>query len=98
MILAGDIGGTKTVIARWELRNGALSNVREETFKSGEHRSLEEIVARFRGNDTYDVACFGVAGPVVDGESKITNLPWLLRERDLASSLRVRRVKLLNDL
>lgn len=98
MILAGDIGGTKTVIARFELRDGVLCNVREETFKSADHRSLEEIVARFRGNDSYEVACFGVAGPVVDGESRITNLPWLLRERELASTIRVRRAKLLNDL
>lgn len=98
MILAGDIGGTKTVLASCEKRSGALVRLREETFKSAEHASLEEIVARFRGTDRYEVACFGVAGPVVDGECRTTNLPWVLREIDLATKLGTRRVKLLNDL
>jgi glucokinase len=98
MILAGDIGGTKTVLASYQLQSGTLVQLREETFKSGEHASLEEIVARFRGNDAYVTACFGVAGPVVDGECRTTNLPWVLRESDLAVKLGARRVKLLNDL
>lgn len=98
MILAGDIGGTKTVLARWEYRAGVLDKVREATFKSADYASLEDVIATFRQDDRYDVACFGVAGPIVDGESKITNLPWVLRERELATSIGVRRAKLLNDL
>ncbi len=108
MILAGDIGGTKTVLARWERRPAAegvaggavLVKLREEIYRSSEHASLEEIIALFRKEDAapYDVACFGVAGPVVDGECRTTNLPWLLTETALAKSAGVRRAKLLNDL
>lgn len=100
MILAGDIGGTKTVLARYERTAQGLVRVRDATFKSADHASLEAIVALFRaGDDTpIDAACFGVAGPVVDGECRTTNLPWLLRETDLAQAFGARRVKLLNDL
>ena len=101
MILAGDIGGTKTVIGLFEDTGGHLKAVREETFPSQSHGSLQEILERFLDSASRPplrTACFGVAGPVVEGRSKITNLPWELDERTLASALQVPRAKLLNDL
>ncbi len=98
MILAGDIGGTKTVVGAYERRGNVLWQLREETFRSADHASLEEIVARFAKGERYEVGCFGVAGPVVDGEVRTTNLPWVLREDELATAIGARRVKLLNDL
>lgn len=101
MILAGDIGGTKTVIGLFEEGAGRLQAVREETFPSSSHGTLEEILDQFLGRGPrppLHAACFGVAGPVVEGKSTATNLPWELDELKLAEVLGVPRVKLLNDL
>lgn len=101
MILAGDIGGTKTVIALFEEAGNRLHVIREETFPSQSYGSLEAILDQFLGSGPRPplrMACFGVAGPVIEGKSNATNLPWELDERALAAALRVPRVKLRNDL
>jgi len=101
MILSGDIGGTKTVIGLFEQAGGRLQAVREETFPSKNYATLEAILDRFLGGGSRPAlrsACFGVAGPVIEGKSKTTNLPWELDELTLEKSLQVPRVKLLNDL
>ncbi len=101
MILAGDIGGTKTVIGLFEDAGGRLKVVREQTFPSQSHGTLEEILERFLASGPrtpLQSACLGVAGPVVEGKSKATNLPWELDEHKLAEALGVPRTKLLNDL
>jgi glucokinase len=101
MILAGDIGGTHTVIAHYEESGGSLHQLRAATFKSWEHRSLEEILAAYLKDNpklSLRAACFGVAGPVLDGKSHTTNLPWQIDEQALAQAIGAERVKLLNDL
>ncbi len=101
MILAGDVGGTKTLIGLFELEGGHLRSVREATFPSEDFGALEEILQLFFRKEhrpTLRSACFGVAGPVIAGRSKTTNLPWQLDESNLAAELEVPRVKLLNDL
>jgi glucokinase len=103
MILAGDIGGTKTVLALYDVAsNGAgLSLVRETIFKSAEHQGLEEILTTFLHQEAaagVRAGCFGVPGAVIDGHCRTTNLPWELDEKNLSRALRVPRVKLLNDL
>jgi len=97
MILAGDIGGTKTTVALFE-RDLAL--VVEKTFHSREHAGLGEIVRGFVAENRQPVerACFGVAGPVREGRCKTTNLPWVVDARDLAADLGLRSVGLINDL
>ncbi len=103
MIIAGDIGGTKTVIALFEGAAEGLRVHREEVFPSREYPSLEAILVDFlRGQGKHapsvQAACFGVAGPVVDGRAKITNLPWQMDEPALARAIGAPSVKLLNDL
>ena len=101
MILAGDIGGTKTVIAHYEESGSALRQVRVATFKSKEHPSLEDILAAYLKDGprlSLRAGCFGVAGAVIDGKSRTTNLPWELDETALAQAIGAPRVKLLNDL
>jgi len=101
VILAGDVGGTKTALALFELRDGALVLEREATLPSREFPAFEDAVARFLDGGTrpaVEAACFGVAGPVVNGRSVTTNLPWQLDEATLAASIPARRVRLLNDL
>ncbi len=98
MLLAGDIGGTKTNLALFD--DESIEPIREDTFKSGDYASLEAVAHEFLGNDEVAVnkAVFGVAGPVVKGKSKITNLPWVMTETSLSQTLDIDRVKLLNDL
>lgn len=100
MLLAGDVGGTKTILAQYEKSTDGLERVRERLFPSADYASLDEIVAEFLSDQSVplEAACFGVAGPVFDGTSRITNLPWVIEERSLAATTGVQRVKLLNDL
>ncbi len=100
-ILAGDIGGTKTVIGLFSEVGNRLHAIREETFPSQSYGSLDAILDQFLGPGSRPplrMACFGVAGPVIDGKSKVTHLPWMLDEHRLAEVLDIPHVKLLNDL
>ena len=100
MILAGDIGGTRTRLAAFETEGSKLKCVVEKTYPSQEHGGLAEIVADFIKTEGIPVhsACFGVAGPVRGGSSKISNLPWTIDSRELAQQLKLESVGLLNDL
>ena len=101
MILAGDIGGTKTVLAVFDEAGDRLNLVREEVYPSASAASLEELGIKFLetvGRPAVRAACFGVAGAVVDGRAKATNLPWQIDEAVLSSALGITPVRLLNDL
>ena len=101
MLLAGDIGGTKTRLALYEETSAGLHLTTSATFDSQSARTLEEIVVRFlatNGQPELSAACFGVAGAVVGGHVRATNLPWRVSESGLASGLSIPRVRLLNDL
>ncbi len=98
MIIAGDIGGTKTVVALFEESGGGLKPVRDDTFKSKENPSLEVILGKFLKGEKLEAGCFGVAGAVIEGRAQTTNLPWSLDESALAKATGAPRVKLLNDL
>ncbi len=97
MILAGDIGGTKTVLA---LYDGSATPIREAVFKSQDFPQFDQILHQFLGDTPHTIRaiCLGVAGPIRDGECKTTNLPWLLSEKELAKNFGVDKVRLLNDL
>jgi glucokinase len=99
MLLAGDIGGTKTNLAIYSPDSG-LEPRAKGTFKSVEYPSLKAVVTAFLADVGMPVeqAVLGVAGPVVDGQSSATNLPWLISEAKLEAALGLRQVKLLNDL
>jgi glucokinase len=100
LALAGDIGGTNTRLALFSTEQGIHSPLAEETFASARYPSLESIVREFqsRVNLSADKASFGVAGPVVRGRAKITNLPWVMDEQELRRALGIQTVHLLNDL
>lgn len=100
MILAGDIGGTKTVLALVSGEEGVKQPLREQTFASADHDSLETIVRQFlQGVDTKPkVASFGVAGPVIGGEARTTNLPWVISAEAIGHAFDIPTVHLLNDL
>jgi glucokinase len=98
MILAGDVGGTKVHLALYDFTGGSLTHKREERYPAKDYSGLEEIVREFLAADTVSSACFGVPGPVRDGRLRLTNLPWTLDSRELARSLSIDHVFLINDL
>jgi glucokinase len=99
MLLAGDVGGTKTNLALYALESGLIPQA-EATFKSADYPSLEAVVEEFLAREALPVekAVFGVPGPVVDGHSTTTNLPWVIYESAIRETLGVQQAKLLNDL
>lgn len=100
MILAGDIGGTKTVLSLLTRdANGSLTCLQEQTYSSRQYPEFDDILAAFLPADiNIKSACFGVAGPVVKQRCQTTNLPWLLDAAALQTKLDTTKVKLLNDL
>ncbi|MFN2387286.1 MAG: glucokinase, partial [Thermoanaerobaculia bacterium] len=99
LLLAGDIGGTKTAIAAVSVERSRLRILRERQYPSSEYAGLEQIVEDFRSGwrERPRAAAFGVAGPVRAGRAKVTKLPWVLEEKRLERRLRLPRVRLLND-
>ncbi|HQT93638.1 MAG: glucokinase [Acidobacteria bacterium 37-71-11] len=99
VVLAGDVGGTKTLLALAELDGTSVKLLEEERFPSPEYPGLAEIVAEFlaRVQTTVAAACFGVPGAVLDGSCTTPNLPWVLTERELAAATGVPAVRLIND-
>lgn len=100
MILAGEIGGTRTRLAAYQTEGNRLQLVVEKNYLSQEHASMAEILPQFIRGEGIPVhsACFGVAGPVRGGRSKISNLPWIIDSKELAQLLKLNSVGLLNDL
>src|SRR5256712_4200568 len=100
MILAGDIGATRTRLAAFDTEGNRLRCVVEKTYKSQEHDGLAGILSQFIKEEGIPVhsACFGVAGPVRGGRSRISNLPWTIDSRELSKQLKLSSVGLLNDL
>lgn len=100
MLLAGDIGGTKTLLALYTAADGARSPVAEAEFHSADYPGLDVMAREFMAGARREAthACFDVAGPVVGGRAHLTNLPWDVEEASLAQALGLQRVSLLNDL
>ncbi len=100
MILAGDIGGTKTNLALFDEEGDANSFTHLRSFPSKSYPNLEQIVLEYLKEEKVAIgrASFAVAGPVVDGISKATNLPWVIDSQLLSRELAIPKVYLLNDL
>jgi len=100
MILAGDIGGTHSRLAFFDVSNGAFRLVSASVFPSRDYRGLDEIVSQFLKASRLhpDAACFGVAGPVRNGRVEASNLPWIVESKRLASEFNLDRTVLINDL
>jgi glucokinase len=100
MLLAGDVGGTKTSLALFDTEGGPRRPLQEAKFPSEQYPDLEAIVEEFlsQGDEEPNFACFGVAGPVVEGRATITNLSWTIEEEQLADALNFDQVLLINDL
>ncbi|MGH9883409.1 MAG: glucokinase [Pyrinomonadaceae bacterium] len=100
MILAGDIGGTNTRLALLEIEDKYPRVIVGRKFASREHKSLDEIVRQFLGENgpTIKRACIGVAGPIRNRQSTPSNLPWVVDADQLATLFGFESVTLVNDL
>jgi glucokinase len=100
LILAGDIGGTKTHLALFSLEGEKLQPKLKKTFPSKQYTGLEPVIEEFLAGNKLSIshAAFGVAGPVVDNKVKTTNLPWIIDAGNIAQLFKVGPVALLNDL
>ncbi|MFO7633678.1 MAG: glucokinase [Caldilinea sp.] len=100
MLLAGDIGGTKTHLAIFSLAEGPRRPVADAVFPSAAYTDLADMVREFVAQTQLPIeyASFDVAGPVVGGRAQLTNLPWIVDGAALAAALKLNRVWLLNDL
>ncbi len=97
-LLAADVGGTKTLLAVVELHGDAFEIVRQERYESGKFPGLTPMLRSFGAEkDKLAGACFAVAGPVVDNVSETSNLPWVIRASEIAETVGVRHVELIND-
>ena len=100
MILAGDIGGTKTNLGLFEEENGKLVRVAHKRYSGREHSGLLEVVQDFLRENPSKItaAAFGVAGPVVNNAVHATNLPWVVDGAVFTKFLGLDQVWILNDL
>ncbi|HSB08302.1 MAG TPA: glucokinase [Blastocatellia bacterium] len=100
MILAGDIGGTKTNLGLFAVDGDKLTSLALQSFPSKKYSGLETIVDEFMAGATARVqaACFGVAGPVIEGRLVTPNLPWVVESSILAERLQLNSIELINDL
>jgi len=101
MIIAGDIGGTKTNVALFHTNGSEVGPVvRQQTFRSGAYDSLEAILKEFINGTELKIsgACFGIAAPVIAGSAKTPNLNWTVSAESLAEVLKIPSVGLINDL
>lgn len=100
LLLAGDIGGTKTNLGLYVPGKRRPVPKVIETYNSRDARHLETIIEEFleRNGDPIASACFGIAGPVVDGRCRTTNLPWEVSETRMKRRFNWPYVSLVNDL
>jgi glucokinase len=99
MILAGDVGGTKVNLAYFD-SDLCLKAENLASFPSRDFASLQQIADKFLTERKAKVqyACFGIAGPVKQGQVSVTNLPWVIVEKDLTETLGLKHTWLINDL
>ena len=103
MILAGDIGGTKTLIGLFEIETRRPQPVDIQEFSTTAYPGLPAIIDAFAakqagGRLRITAAAFGVAGPVMNQTAEMTNVEWRVDAAELAARLGISRVRLLNDL
>jgi glucokinase len=100
VILAGDIGGTKTHLALYERGSTPRRPLREITAASRDFPSLEAILRRFlaEGEAAVTRTVLGIAGPVVGNRVEATNLPWIMDGAAIGTAIGCPSVTLINDL
>lgn len=109
LILAGDIGGTKTLLELSQYKNGESIVLVEERYESSAFDQFSDVIENFiqkhealiHHHKKIKNACFGVAGPIKKNEnntvSQVTNLPWILDSKKLSKQCNIKNIALIND-
>ncbi|HUZ60120.1 MAG TPA: glucokinase [Hanamia sp.] len=100
IVLAGDIGATKTNLTFFKIEGGHLALLHEAQFKSNDYKNIVELTNAFTKDILLlpDSICFGVAGPVLNGHAKLSNLDWEIDSDELSDHFKIKNVHLINDL
>ena len=100
VVLAADIGGTKTNLALFKISDGNLELINENAFQTKKYDSFTDLFNEFHVDNTLkiDAICLGVAGPVIEGVVQGTNFPWLIDRKALIKDLKITSVFVINDL
>ena len=103
MLLAGDIGGTKTLLGLFDCASPRPEPIATDSFPTLEYDDLSAMIAAFLEQhesrvESISAACFGVAGPVIGDTAELTNVPWRVDARRVAEAFHLKRAALLNDL
>lgn len=98
-IIAGDIGGTKTLLQLVEIEGTGQRAIAERRFASGDYATFDDLLHEFLGapGPAVDAACFAVAGPVIENRAEVTNLKWLMESAALQTAFTIPRIALIND-
>lgn len=99
-VLAADVGGTKTHLALFEIRNKKLVSIKDQVYPTSDHDSFVKAIREFHGDksSTIDCACLGVAGPVEGDKVRGVNFAWEINAKKLEKQLDIKSVLLINDL
>src|SRR5215204_2239451 len=103
MLLAGDIGGTKTLLGLFAATAGRPDAAASRSYRTLDFANLGALCQQFlRDTSTnasdIEAACFGVAGPIAGSRAQLTNVPWIIDLDTLRHDLPVRQTSLINDL
>jgi glucokinase len=98
-IIAGDVGGTKTLLQLREFSGASWQTRLERRYESGMYPAFDALLREFFAliNGPVSTACFAVAGPVVGRRASITNLPWVIDADEISRTFSIPRVVLVND-
>jgi glucokinase len=103
IVLAGDIGGTKTLLQLANIEAGLTCDIIiEKRYVSAEWENLTSMVQDFMqaaqpAQPTVQAACFGIAGPVNGRHARTTNLPWQLNADAMERTLGITNIRFIND-
>jgi glucokinase len=99
--LAGDAGGTKTILALFETEDNDVKCLKKEQFPSADYQTFTELLTSFLTDAErrqITAACIGASGVIANGSCETTNLPWLLSSNEISEQVNTDNVWLLNDL
>ncbi len=100
IVIAADVGGTKTNLSLYSIKNGNLTALKEQTYTTTDYGSFMDMATVFRGKRGFqiDSICLGVAGPVIDGKVHGTNFPWEIDSGKISEKLQIASVSIINDM
>lgn len=104
LVLGADVGGTNTKLALARFEDGRPAVIERKVYPSARYAALEPAIDAFLAEVAVaphaadiQAACFAVAGPVVDGRGRLTNLPWEVDQAQIAQRFGFRSARVIND-